>query len=527
MTGKNTMKLPVILAVMVLLSLFAVLPTLAEGNAVLEVRRAIEDTGASWTAGKTSVSGYSIEDKLGLCGAKIGQLPADAAILTPPADYKVPYGTFDWRNVDGEDWMTSVKEQGPCGSCWVFGATGAFEAQINIDSNDPTIDFDSSEQNILSCSGGGDCEEGGWMNATLEYIRDIGVPDEDCLRYRADDTIPCNDTCSDWQDRAWTFERIGVPVCHRTECYKWILEDYGPMVVVLNVSEDLFYYTGGIYESVWSSDEFAEADHGVVLVGYDDPNECWIIKNSWSPFWGENGYGRISYGELEKYEHVFVVLDTRPLKAADATVAIDNASVPEGSSVTVPINVTGVSNLCAANVWLHHDSSVATVESVSDGDIGLVTYHIENDPGVTKMVWDTTDEKTGDFVFAYVTLKAVAEGTSPLDLEVKEFYDCDTADIGHNIVNGTLEVTSPVTQLMEGDVNMDGCVSLKDSTAIKLFLVDRMDLDASQRRCADTDDDGEVTLKDSTFIRKWVIGLPPPLWESPADDDMEKPVPCE
>ena len=532
MTGKNTMKLPVILAVMVLLSLFAVSHALSEGNAVSEVQRAIGDAGASWTAGETSVSGYSLEDKLRLCGAKIGPLPDNSVMLVPPADRKVAYGTFDWRNVSGEDWMTSVKEQGPCGSCWVFGATGAFEAQINIDSNDPGIDFDSSEQNILSCSGGGDCEEGGWVNATLKYIRDIGVPDEECLRYRANDTIPCNDTCSDWQERAWTCERIGVPVCHRTECYKWILEDYGPMVVVLNVTEDLFYYTGGIYESVWSSDEFAEADHGVVLVGYDDPNECWIIKNSWSQFWGENGYGRIRYGELEKHERVFVVIGTRPLHA-DATIAIENASVPEGSSVTVPINVTGVSDLCAANVWLHYNSSVATVENVVDGDMGHVTYHIENDPGVTKMVLNTTDETTDtvtdDFVFAYVTLKAVgsAGDTSPLGLEVREFCDCDVCDIRHNIVNGTLEVTPSVSGLMEGDVNMDGCVSLKDSTAIKLNLVGGMDLDESQRRCADTNDDSEVTMKDSTLIRKWLVDPSEGLWQSPEDDDMDKPVACE
>ncbi|MEA1866072.1 MAG: hypothetical protein U9N46_12955, partial [Euryarchaeota archaeon] len=105
MTGKNTMKLPVILAVMVLLSLFAVSPTLAEGNAVSEVKRAIGDAGASWTAGETSVSNYSLEDKLRLCGAKIGPLPADSVVLVPPADRKVSYGTFDWRNVDGEDWM--------------------------------------------------------------------------------------------------------------------------------------------------------------------------------------------------------------------------------------------------------------------------------------------------------------------------------------------------------------------------------------------------------------------------------------
>jgi len=89
MTEKNTMELPMILAVMVALSLFTVLPTLAEGNAVSEVQRAIEDTGVSWTAGETSVSGYSLEDKLRLCGAKIGPIPVDAVVLVPPADYKV------------------------------------------------------------------------------------------------------------------------------------------------------------------------------------------------------------------------------------------------------------------------------------------------------------------------------------------------------------------------------------------------------------------------------------------------------
>ena len=82
------------------------------------------------------------------------------------------------------------------------------------------------------------------------------------------------------------------------------------------------------------------------------------------------------------------------------------------------------------------------------------------------------------------------------------------------------------SNLMEGDVNGDGCVSLKDSTAIKLNLVGRMDLNESQLKCADTLDDGEVNLKDSTFIRKWLVDPSTPLWKSPADDNMEKPVAC-
>ncbi|MEA1866278.1 MAG: dockerin type I domain-containing protein [Euryarchaeota archaeon] len=84
----------------------------------------------------------------------------------------------------------------------------------------------------------------------------------------------------------------------------------------------------------------------------------------------------------------------------------------------------------------------------------------------------------------------------------------------------------PPPDLMEGDVNGDGCVSLKDSTAIKLYLVGRMDLNESQLKCADTWDDGEVTMKDSTLIRKWLVDKSTKLWQSPEDDDMEKPVAC-
>ena len=80
--------------------------------------------------------------------------------------------------------------------------------------------------------------------------------------------------------------------------------------------------------------------------------------------------------------------------------------------------------------------------------------------------------------------------------------------------------------LMEGDVNLDNCVGLKDSTLIKLYLVGKKTLDEDQKKCADTKDDDAVTLKDSTFIKKWLVDDTTPLWESPADDDMLEPVAC-
>ena len=326
-----------------------------------EIQKAIDETGAKWTAGTTSVSELSIEAKKMLCGAKIGPIPDGAIKIGLPPNVSMPFGTFDWRNVDGENWMTSVKNQRSCGSCWIFGSTGAFEAQINIDAWDPTIDFDSSEQHILSCSGGGDCD-GGDPALALSYIRDSGVPDETCFPYQADDTISCGDTCADWENRACTFEWIGAPAYHTTGDYKWILENYGPMVVVLNVSEDLFYYTGGIYEPAWTSEEFGWADHCVALVGYNDTGEYWIIKNSWGPTWGEEGYGRVHYGDLEQYEYAFVTVNTTYPISPDIWVD------PTSFDVTLPPDT-----IYSTNLTIGDDGNGTLTFDITDTEGGGVT----------------------------------------------------------------------------------------------------------------------------------------------------------
>ena len=91
-------------------------------------------------------------------------------------------------------------------------------------------------------------------------------------------------------------------------------------------------------------------------------------------------------------------------------------------------------------------------------------------------------------------------------------------------VTGTIHVKP---KLMEGDVDeLNNCVALKDSTLIKLYLVGKKTLTPDQLECADTYDDGDVTLKDSTAIKKWLVDPDFPLWQSPADDHMMKPVSC-
>ncbi|KAF5427640.1 Cysteine protease, C1A family [Candidatus Methanophagaceae archaeon] len=295
-----------------------------------EIRDSIQDKGANWTVGITSVSELSVEEKKMLFGAEIGEIPEDAVALS--SSNNVSAGTsFDWRNKGGQNWVTPVESQGSCGSCWIFGATAAFETQINIDANDPTIDFDASEQKILSCLSGGWGCNGGWPSSALSHIKAEGVPDDACFPYQANDDLPCSNKCPDWQDRVWTFGQLGYPSAHTTEGYKYLVVIHGPMVVILNVYDDFCYYTGGVYEPVWSSDGFGDsANHCVMLVGYDDncgSNGCWIIKNSWGSGWGMSGYAYVEYGDLEKYHYALVVMDTSGPVPETQTVELVNDTV--------------------------------------------------------------------------------------------------------------------------------------------------------------------------------------------------------
>ena len=208
-------------------------------------------------------------------------------VLAPPS--------WDWRNYGI---MTSVKNQGSCGSCVAFATVGAFEAVIKWKTGQ-TVDL--SEAHLFFC-GGGTCEDGWLVSSALNYLKNYGTPDEDCFPYNGaiyGNDLPCSDTCEDWQQRAYKIKNWGT-VSGLTNI-KNTLVNYGPLIVTYAVYQDFDDYWAN--PSAWPDQVYyhyygnLRGYHAVVLVGYDDAGSYWICKNSWGSG-GLNGYFKIKYGEV-------------------------------------------------------------------------------------------------------------------------------------------------------------------------------------------------------------------------------------
>ena len=143
-------------------------------------------------------------------------------------------------------WISSVKNQGGCGSCWAFAATGATEAQVNLYFNQ-LLNLDLSEQDVLSCSGAGTCA-GGYPGTALDYIRATGIVNDGAFPYSATDQ-PCTNKNSAGATQLIKIAGkvdFGTTTWPREEdALKKMIIKYGPL-------------SGGIYD--WS--------HAIVLVGW-------------------------------------------------------------------------------------------------------------------------------------------------------------------------------------------------------------------------------------------------------------------
>lgn len=315
--------------------------TMAAADIEQDINEQIKRDGNKWVANATFVEGMTIDEMRQLCGAKRVSIPFGARIIDTPRG-KIGYPiSFDWNNKNGFDWMSPVRNQGSCGSCWAFAAIGAVEGQINIVRKQANYDVDLSEQHLVSdcCLKCGSCA-GGWPDYALAYVRDTGVPDEKCFPYTGKNgaCMPCDD---------WDSYRITeyMYVANNADAFKAAITR-GPIVVVLKVPEDWFWYESGVYEPTDVKGKFGWANHAVVLTGWDNTKDAWRVKNSWGSRWGEHGYGWVKYGTLEKYRYAFavecpIIPTPSPISHAYVlTVSFGATEVP----IKLPLNWISVTN---------------------------------------------------------------------------------------------------------------------------------------------------------------------------------------
>jgi C1A family cysteine protease len=255
---------------------------------------AIEDQGYSWDAGETSLSILQPEEqerRLGLTLVPEEMERISFAMAALPFSVAEFPDAWDWRDVEGANWTTPIRDQQGCGSCVAFGTVAVLEAMLKLHQEDAALQPELSEAHLFFCGCGNCCDKGWWPSYALDYARDSGVPSEACFPYQ-DHNMPCSDSCDDWQSRAVkvvSWQEV-LDVGARKE---W-LATKGPMVGCMAVYRDFFNYTGGVYRHTSGS---LAGYHAIGVVGYSEAEQCWICKNSWGSDWGIAGWFKIGYGE--------------------------------------------------------------------------------------------------------------------------------------------------------------------------------------------------------------------------------------
>jgi len=191
---------------------------------------------------------------------------------------------FDWRSYGK---VTPVKNQGACGSCTTFATNGAFEGSNAVRNN---LMWDSSEQHLLSCSPGVDCNGG--SRATLaQHMVDTGTSTEASYPYTAVASACDNGISTPHNAIAWDFVSDATPTVAEL---KDALCTHGPIAIGILATPTFQAYGGGIFNEAVAN---TSSNHAMTLVGWDNrEGGYWIVKNSWGTTWGENGYVRIAWG---------------------------------------------------------------------------------------------------------------------------------------------------------------------------------------------------------------------------------------
>ncbi|KAL4646759.1 cathepsin L-like [Arapaima gigas] len=205
------------------------------------------------------------------------------ATFVPDSSMKRLPKFVDYRKLG---YVTPVKSQGACGSCWAFSAAGALEGQL-MKTQGKLISL--SPQNLVDCVTENSGCGGGYMTKAFEYVKENqGIESEEAYPY-----IGQEEQCA-YSQAGWAASCRGYKEIKLGD--EWALQvalaKVGPVSVAIDASlySFQFYKRGVYYDRNCNKDDL---NHALLAVGYgisSKGKKYWIIKNSWGEEWGNKGY---------------------------------------------------------------------------------------------------------------------------------------------------------------------------------------------------------------------------------------------
>jgi len=217
-----------------------------------------------------------------LNGYKSAGLAKKAArTFMKPENFQAP-ASLDWRT---KGFVTPVNNQGPCGSCWAFAATGSLEGQ-HFRKTGNLVSL--SAQNLIDCNHKNYGCDGGFMQFAYDYIKsNNGIDTESSYPYEARD-FDCRYNAANVGATITGYE---VLPSGDEDALVNALASAGPIAIVIDASHRSFQlYSGGVYVEPYCRNN--NGDHTALAIGYgtEAGEDYFLVKNSWGTSWGDGGY---------------------------------------------------------------------------------------------------------------------------------------------------------------------------------------------------------------------------------------------
>merc|ERR1711907_899455 len=267
--------------------------------------------------------GKSMHDLHQMGGGRVWQLPSAIAAVEESEDDDISDlpKEMDWRNVDGQNYVGPVVNQGAYGSCYAVAVTDMLRSRIQIKTKN-RVKPELSAQETLSCNQYGQGCKGGFPFLVGKYAQDFGVVKYADKPYVGQTGVSCNKKAKP-EVRTASYGYIGgyYGACNYKKMMRELHKN-GPIVVGFNTEAGLWHYESGLYESSeallqtgvsdhpkksWGvfgkgkrlHNHWEKTTHAVLVVGYGESQQegkFWHVKNSWGTEWGEHGYFKIARG---------------------------------------------------------------------------------------------------------------------------------------------------------------------------------------------------------------------------------------